>query len=156
MGNVMTTDQKNAMTQELVVVKSVEIFTSPNHVWRALTEPDKITQWMGGARVESKWEISSDITFTGKMPNFNKTYRDRGTVLAVEREKRLQYSHWSEMSRLPDIPQNRTIITFILDWADEKTRLTVRHEHFYSEDAYKHANFFWGVALNTVKNLLEQ
>ena len=77
-------------------------------------------------------------------------------MLAVEREKLLRYSHWSEMSRLPDIPQNRTIITFILDWTGEKTRLTVRHEHFYSEDAYKHANFFWGVALNTVKNLLEQ
>jgi hypothetical protein len=32
----------------------------------------------------------------------------------------------------------------------------VRHENFYSEDAYKHANFFWGFALTTVKNLLEQ
>jgi uncharacterized protein YndB with AHSA1/START domain len=156
MSNVMTTDHKDEMTQEPIVVKSVEIFTSTNHVWRALTEPDKITQWMGGARVESKWEIGSDITFTGKMPNFSKTYRGRGTVLAMEREKFLRYSHWSEMSRLPDIPQNRTIITFILDWIDEKTRLTVRHENFNSEAAYKHANFFWGFALITMKNLLEQ
>ena len=53
MGNVMTTDQKNAMTQELMVVKSVEIFTSPNHVWRVLTEPDKITQWMGAQALTS-------------------------------------------------------------------------------------------------------
>ncbi len=58
------------MTQEPIVVKSVEIFTSPNHVWRVLTEPDKITQWMGGAHVESEWKIGSDITFTGIMPNF--------------------------------------------------------------------------------------
>ena len=156
MSNVITTDHKDEMTQEPIVVKSVEIFTSTNHVWRALTEPDKIIQWMGGAHVESKWEIGSDITFTGKMPNFNKTYRDRGTVLAMEREKFLRYSHWSKMSRLPDIPQNRTIITFILDWIDEKTRLTVRHENFNSETAYKHASFFWGFALITVKNLLEQ
>jgi len=144
------------MTPEPAIVKSVEIFTSTNNVWRALTEPDKITQWMGSAHVESQWEIGSDITFTGKMPNFNKTYRDRGTVLAMEREKFLQYSHWSEMSRLPDLPQNRTIITFILDWTGEKTHLTVRHENFYNEDAYKHANFFWSFALTTLKNLLEQ
>ncbi len=156
MDNIMTTNHKDEMTQELVVVKSVDIFTSTNHVWRALTEPDKITQWMSGAHVESKWEIGSDITFTGKMPNFNKSYRDRGTVLAMEREKFLKYSHWSEMSRLPDIPQNRTIITFTLDWIDEKTHLTVRHENFHSEAEYKHANFFWSFALTTMKNLLEQ
>src|SRR6266542_4118648 len=110
MRNMMTADQEevvNKMTPELVVVKSVEIFTSTNHVWRALTEPDKIIQWMSDAQVESQWEIGSDITFTGTMPNFNKTYRDHGTVLAVEREKLLRYSHWSEMSRLPDLPQNR-------------------------------------------------
>jgi uncharacterized protein YndB with AHSA1/START domain len=148
--------RKNEMTHELIVVKSVEISTSPDHIWRAVTEPDKIAQWMGGAHVESQWEIGSDITFTGTMPNFNKAYRDRGTVLAMEREKFLQYSHWSKMSRLPDSPQNRTIITFILDGTGERTRLTVRHEHFESPDAYKHANFFWGIALSRLKALLEE
>jgi uncharacterized protein YndB with AHSA1/START domain len=158
MSNSITTNQKNVtneMTSDLDVVKSVEIFKSTNDVWRALTEPDQIVQWMGGAHVQSTWQIGSDIIFIGKMPNFTKTYRDRGTVLAMEREKFLQYSHWSEMSRLPDIPQNRTIITFILDWTDEMTRLTVRHDHFYNEAAYKHANFFWNFALTTLKNLLE-
>jgi uncharacterized protein YndB with AHSA1/START domain len=144
------------MTQELIVVKSIEIFTSSSQVWLALTESEQITQWMGGARVESKWEIGSDITFTGTMPNFDKPYRDRGTVLAVEREKILRYSHWSKMSRLPDLPQNRTIITFVVEAIDEKIRLTVHHENFNSEVDYKHANFFWGIALPTMKKLLEQ
>jgi uncharacterized protein YndB with AHSA1/START domain len=146
----------NETTSDLAVVKSVEIFKSTRDVWRALTEPDQIIQWMGGASVASTWKIGSDIIFTGKMPNFNKTYRDRGTVRAMEREKLLQYSHWSEMSRLPDIPQNRTIITFTLEGAGEMTQLTVRHEHFPSEGAFKHANFFWNFALITLKNLLEQ
>ena len=144
------------MTQELIVIKSVVILTSPSQVWLALTEPDKITQWMDGARVESKWEIGSNITFTGTMPNFNKPYRDHGTVLVVEPEKLLQYTRWSEMSRRPDLPQNRTIITFTFGTLDEKTSLAVRHENFNSEVEYKHANFFWGVALHMMKNLLEQ
>jgi uncharacterized protein YndB with AHSA1/START domain len=149
-------DAANDTTPEPAVVKSIEICASANDVWRALTEPDKIAQWMGGARVESKWEIGGEITFTGEMPNFNKTYRDRGTVLAVEREKLLRYSHWTALSRLPDAPENRTVITFSLDWTGAATRLTVRHERFYSEAAYKHANFFWGFALTDVKNLLER
>jgi len=81
------------MSQELIVEKSVEIATSRNRVWRALTDPEMIIQWMSGANVESTWELGSEITFSGTMPNFNKKYRDHGTVLAVEREKFLQYSH---------------------------------------------------------------
>jgi len=146
----------NNMTPELVVVKSIEISASTNDVWRALTEPDKIAQWMGGARVESKWDLGGDITFTGEMANFNKTYLDRGTLLAIDREKLLKYSHWTEFSRLPDAPENRTVIMFSLDWTGVATRLTVRHERFYSEAAYKHSNFFWSFALADMKSALER
>jgi uncharacterized protein YndB with AHSA1/START domain len=159
MNDITTTDHSdtvNDMAPEPAVIKSIEISASTNDVWRALTEPDLIAQWMGGARVESKWELGSDITFTGEMPNFNKNYRDRGTVLAIERETLLSYSHWTALSRLPDAPENRTVITFSLDWTGAATRLTVHHERFYSEAAYKHANFFWGFALTDVKNLLER
>lgn len=144
------------MNQDLIVEKSVEIAASRNQVWRALTEPELILQWMAGAQVESTWEPGSDITFTGTMPNFNKKYRDRGTVLAIEREKFLQYSHWSQMTHLPDLPQHRTILTFGLESMKEKTRLTFRQENFHSEVEYKHANFFWGVALHMLKKLLER
>ena len=143
------------MSQEPIVEKSVEISASTHDVWRMLTEPDQISKWMDGARVESTWEVGSDITFSGTMPNFNKKYRDRGTVLAAEHEKFLQYSHWSEMTRIPDVPENRTIITFMLEPMNEKTRLTFRQENFHGEVEYKHANFFWGVALYVMKNLLE-
>jgi uncharacterized protein YndB with AHSA1/START domain len=159
MSDITTTDQKKAANDPAhgpAVVKSVEISTSTNDVWRALTEPDKIAQWMGGARVESKWELCSDITFTAKWPNKKEIVRDRGTVLAIEPEKLLQYSQWNEVSRLPDAPENRTVITFSLDWTGAATRLTVRHDHFYSESAYKHINFFWGYALTDIKILLEQ
>jgi len=98
--------------------------------------------------------LGACIKVTGKLHKY--TYRDRGTVLAVEREKLLKYSHWSGLSRLPDLPQNRTVITLSLDWTAEKTRLTVRHECLYSEAAYKHAKYFWGFALTDVKNLLER
>jgi uncharacterized protein YndB with AHSA1/START domain len=159
MSDITTTghsDTSIETTSKSAVIKSIEISASTDDVWRALTEPDKIAQWMGGACVESKWEIGDKITFTGEMPNFNKTYRDCGTVLAIEREKLLKYSHWTELSRLPDAPENRTVITFSLDWTGTATRLTVHHERFYSEAAYKHANFFWGFALTDVKNLLER
>ena len=129
------------------VEKSVEIAASPGEVWRMLTETAQIATWMDGAQVASTWEPGGEITFRGTMPNFNKKYHDRGTVLSVERERHLQYSHWSEMSRRPDLPQNRSLITFTLEPVAGGTRLAFRHENFHSEVEYKHANFFWGVAL---------
>ena len=159
MSDITTTDQKNAandLAPESAVVKSVEIYASTSDVWRALTEPDKIAQWMGGARVKSKWELGSDITFTAKWPNKKEIVRDRGTAPAIEREKLLQYSQWNEISRLPDAPENGAVITFSLYWTGAATLLTVRHDHFYSETAYKHVNFFWGYALTDIRNFLEK
>ena len=141
---------------EQIVDKTVEISASLGRVWHVLTDTDSIAQWMNGARVESQWNDGSEIIFTGTMPNFNKKYRDHGTVMAVEREKFLQYSLWSQMSLRTDIPENRTIVTLILDELESKTILTVRHENFRSDVEYKHANFFWTIALHLIKELSEQ
>jgi len=45
------------MSPEPGVAKSVEIAVPMSDVWRMLTEPEQIVKWMGGARVESQWEI---------------------------------------------------------------------------------------------------
>ena len=85
------------------VEKSVEIAASPEEVWGMLTETDQIAKWMVGAQVESAWAPDSKVTFRGTMPNFNRKYWDRGTVIFVERAKLLRYSHWSKMRRRPDL-----------------------------------------------------
>lgn len=154
----MSSDKKSAsdIKHQPAVVKSVDISASAGDVWRVLTEPDQIAQWMNGARVESTWEVGSEVTFSGTMPNFDIPYRDRGTILAAEHEKLLQYSLWSQASRRSDLPQNRTIVTLSLEWTDEQTRLSIHHAGFHSESEYKHANFFWTVAPSVIKKICEQ
>ena len=154
----MSSDKKTGsdMTPQPAVVKSVDITASSIEVWRALTEPEKIKQWMAGAHAESTWELGSDIIFSGTMPNFNIPYQDRGTILAVERERLLQYNLWSQASRRPDLPQNRTVVTFTLEWTGGQTRLSIHHEGFHSESEYKHANFFWTVAPEMIRKLVER
>ena len=44
---------------------------------------------------------------------------------------------------------------YIIELMGERTRLTFRQENFQGEGEYKHANFFWGVALYIMKLLLE-
>ena len=144
------------ITPQPAVVRSVDISASADEVWRALTEPDQIAQWMNGARVKSTWEVGSEVTFSGTMPNFDIPYRDLGTILAVERKKLLQYNLWSQASRRPDLPQNRTVVTLTLEWTGVQTRLSIHHEGFHSESEYKHANFFWTVAPSIIKKICER
>jgi uncharacterized protein YndB with AHSA1/START domain len=141
------------MTDEYLIVKSVEISATPRDVWRVLTDPEMIARWMLGTRVETTWQPGAAITFDATLHGL--TYQDRGTLLAIEPERSLAYSHWSDLSRLPDIPENRTLVRLTLEWTGEKTRLTVRHEQFYSYEAYGHSNFFWGYALGDIRCLAE-
>lgn len=136
------------------VVHRVEIAASPDAVWRALTDPDLLARWMGGARLERTWELGRDLALTVALNH--KTYEDRVTALALEPGRLLTYSHWTRISRLPDRPENRSVITFVLDSVGTGTRLTVRHESHNGEAVLEHARFFWGVALNVLKQLLER
>jgi hypothetical protein len=61
---------------------------------------------MGGASVESKWEIGGDITFTGEMLNFNKTYHGRGAVLGG----RMSIKQFLQLSERIPFPSSLLII----------------------------------------------
>lgn len=145
----------STVIKKQVVELSEVISASADEVWRALTEPAMVAAWMLGAQVSSSWQVGGDIAYTLKMPGLDKLYRDRGTVLVAERGKVLKYSYWSEAEGLPDTPENRSVMTFQLEVHEDGTQLSLLHEHFRSEAAYRHAVFFWGYALGDIKRLLE-
>ena len=136
------------------VIKSIEIAASAGDVWGVLTEPAMIAHWMLGARVASTWTPGGEITFTGELNG--KSYRDHGTILAIEPGRMLGYSHWAEFSGRPDLPENRTVVTLELEPAGDGTRLSVRHDGLHRYEEYGHANFFWGYALRDIKKLVEE
>jgi hypothetical protein len=54
LGSPLLNTMINNIAPESAVVKSIKISVFTNDVWRALTEPDKIAQWMGGALTDVK------------------------------------------------------------------------------------------------------
>lgn len=137
-----------------VVERSIVIAAQPAAVWRALTDPDQLAQWMGGTRVETTWEPGSDIVFD--WTHYARRYHDHGTVLTFERDRVLRYDRWTEISRLPDRPEHRAVIAFNLEPRGEATGLVVRHDHFEHDAAYRHANYWWHFAIGDVKRLIEE
>lgn len=132
---------------------SIHIRAHPAAVWATLVEPDRIVRWMAGARVETTWEPGSPIAITVILNGC--TYRDRGTVLVFEKERLLRYDQWNAVSRRPDAPENRTVVTHTLMPDAQGTLLHVRHENLTAEASFEHARFFWRGALSAVKAIAE-
>jgi uncharacterized protein YndB with AHSA1/START domain len=86
-----------------VSMASIAIDASSEDVWDALVNPAKARKYFFGAKVHSDWKEGGPITFTGEF-NGN-SYHEKGTILQCQPERLLQYSHWSDLEQLPDLPR---------------------------------------------------
>lgn len=132
---------------------SISILASLEDVWRTLVDRARIANWTGGSRVESNWEVGSEITFSGTLSG--KPYRDHGTIREFEPLRVLHYDQWHSLSPLADAPGNRSIVELRLDHDGGVTRLSLRHEHPLAATIPEHSAFFWRVALRLIKDLAE-
>jgi hypothetical protein len=55
-----------------------DLHASPERVWAALAEPDQISAYSGGSRVQTTWQVASSITWSGGCAG--RTYEDKGEV----------------------------------------------------------------------------
>ena len=99
------------------------IHAPADRVWEALTTPELIADYMFGAKVESDWEVGAPIRMTGEYGG--KTYHDKGEIRSFEPERRLSYTHWSDLSGAADAPENYHVVTYDLEPQGEATRVTL-------------------------------
>jgi uncharacterized protein YndB with AHSA1/START domain len=145
------------MASEKAITKSVTINAPAAKVWEALTNLDSIKAWLtenGATTVLSDWKIGSPILFTGIWHKAK--YADKGTILEFEPEKVLAYSYWSRFSKLPDSPENYSVMEFRLTPEDNQTILTLIHSNLVAEGMSGHSNFYWTITLNRIKELIEK
>ena len=144
----------NFMTN--LIEKTVVINALGADVWKALTQPFLMKQWMGenemNLHIQTSWAVNSPITISGfhHLPFVNK-----GTVLQFDEEKVLSYSQNSSLSRLPDLPENYSVIKFNLSPADTQTALTLTIINFPTETIYKHLEFYWQTTIVLLKKFIE-
>ncbi len=136
--------------------KTIRIAAAPAEVWKTLTVPDCMLQWMGERdlqlQVHTTWEVNSPFVISGF---HHIKFENRGKVLQFEPEQLLVYTHRSTVSRLPDTPESDTVFTFQLQPAEGGTTLTLRIENFPTETIYKHLAFYWPVTLEELKAYAE-
>lgn len=121
------------MNESYDAVTTVTVGAPASTVWRALTRPELVKEYLHGATVETDWKVGSPITWSGEMNG--EPYRDKGEILAYEPEKLLRTTHWSPMSGAPDEPDNYHVVTYQLDEHDGRTDVTLTQTNNPSQEA---------------------
>jgi uncharacterized protein YndB with AHSA1/START domain len=143
------------MSRGFDAINTVIIHATRQEVWNALTNPEMVKQYMHGTEMSTDWKEGSPIVWRGEWKG--RSYEDKGTVLAVEPQRLLRYTHWSPMGGSEDLPENYHTVTYELAGDDGKTTLTLTQDNNASqEEADKMAKDNWGPVLNGLKETVEK
>ncbi len=143
----------NIMDRVYISKSLLDINASVSKVWDALINPEIAKKYFFGAKVISNWKNGDTIIFKGEY-NGNK-YEEKGVLLNVVPKIQLQYTHWSNLEGIPDIPENYRIWTFDLEEIENHTRLSISEDNIPTDKKRKRSDEFWNGVLNTIKELLE-
>jgi len=142
------------MNENFIAKASIAINASRQAVWQALMSPDAIKEYMFGARVDSDWREGSPISWKGEWQG--KSCEDKGTILQVRPERRLQYSHYSPLSGLPDTPEHYHTVTIELAGNGTETEVMLAQDHNATEAARMHSEKNWKMMLDGLKKFVEK
>ena len=137
---------------EATVEKVFEIYirTSPERLWRAITDPEIRERYQFGARVQSTW--TSGSSYQVVHPNAPRPLIE-GENLEVDAPRRLVQSYragWDD-----DIAAEATSrVTWEIEPVGDSCRLTVIHDQL-AENADPHLYGGWPMILSGLKTWLE-
>jgi len=136
-----------------VATAEVEIAAPRERVWNALTDPAQVERYMFGSRVETDWRPGSPIVWRGEYEG--KRYEDKGEVVGIEPQRRLELTHFSPLSGRDDIPENYHTLVYELDEHDGITHLSLSQDSNPSAEAVEHARTNWENILAGLKEVVE-
>lgn len=143
------------MEQKTYISKVVmDINASPETVWRALTNPNEVKQYMMGAALETDWKVGGPVVWRGEFKG--KKFEDRGTVLHYNKPEHLAYTHISSASSEMDDSENHREIHIHLSKKEDKTNLVLTQDNNATLEAKRESEKNWRLMLQGLKKFAEK
>jgi uncharacterized protein YndB with AHSA1/START domain len=137
--------------------KRILINSDPATIWKTLTKPELMKQWMGepemGIEIQTDWKVNNPIIISGY---HHIKFENKGAVLQYDLNRTLKYSHLSSISHLEDKPDNYSIIEFEITPFEGQTMLALTISNFPTEIICKHLSFYWRTTVEKIKILVEK
>lgn len=108
---------------------------APEKVWRALTQPEALKQWMAPSdefkvpHAEVDLKVGGRYNIVMQSPD-GESHDVRGAYREIVPDRKLVYT-WAWKST----PERESLVTIELRAVDGGTELTLRHEQFFDEEA---------------------
>ncbi|GHS86138.1 hypothetical protein AGMMS50218_05440 [Actinomycetota bacterium] len=129
----------------------VHVDAVPEAVWRALTDPALVREYFFGTTLVTDWRVGSPIVYRGEWEG--RAYEDRGTVLEVDRPRRLVTDYFSPSSGLPDEPGNHQRVTYEVAPEDGGSRVTIVQDGNRDDEGAQHAAANWASVLGGLRDV---
>jgi uncharacterized protein YndB with AHSA1/START domain len=142
------------MSLDYKINKEIRIKTNKSELWKALTNPELIKQYLMGTNVISEWKEGSKIVYQG---NFNGIdFKDEGVIDILDIEKRYQYSYWSNNHGTENKPENYVSILYDITENNEEVILEVTQSNYKSKEIADGMEQIWELILSNLKMFLEE
>ena len=113
----------------------------------------QIAQYMMGSRVETDWKPGSPITWSGEWEG--RPYQDKGEVVAAERGRLLEVTHYSPLTGDEDMPENYHTLRYELSQAGSGTAVSLTQDGCESEEQAEQFSQNWQGMLDGLKTVAE-
>jgi uncharacterized protein YndB with AHSA1/START domain len=145
---------KEKRTMDFIAKASKTIAAPASEVWSALVDPEQVREYMFGTEVASDWKEGGAISWKGEWKG--KAYEDKGTVVQVKPRTLLQYTHFSPLAGLPDVPENYHTVTIELAEDGASTNVTLTQDGNATDEAREHSEKNWSMMLDGLKKVIEE
>ena len=136
------------------IIKVIKIRASRSRVFSALTSSDEIPIFYPLKKVDSKWEVGSDVLYKGEINGTS--FTDFGVIERFESPKVYVYRYWSDNHGTERTPENHLTIGYALSECSDGTELTVTQSNIRSEELYELMETqVWDYLLGSLKEYLE-
>jgi uncharacterized protein YndB with AHSA1/START domain len=134
---------------ETKLVYEIYIRTTPEKLWRALTEPEFTRQYFHGSEIRSKLKKGEPFLSTSA----DGTKMVDGEVLECEPPARLVHTwrvHWN-----PALSHELSTVSYLIEQKGDNCKLTVIHEVENAPGTAQAVKGGWPPILSSLKSLLE-
>jgi uncharacterized protein YndB with AHSA1/START domain len=145
---------KHNMKQNLKAEKSIVVNAPAETVWKALTDPHLIRQYLFGTETITDWKVGSQIRWQGEWQG--KKYEDKGKIIAADAGRLLEYTYWSSMQGKEDKPENYAHVSFELFGENGRTKVKLVQDGNDTEESKRHAEQNWTKVLEGLKKVAEE
>ncbi len=142
------------MANKLTAKASININVPVSKVWKALTDPAMIKEYLFGTNTVSDWQKGSSITYSGEWEG--KSYEDKGVIVDIVPERLLHTTYYSAMSGKEDKPENYANVIYKVSPDDGHSLITITQDNIDDEKQQQHMMENWEKVLESMKKSLEE